>query len=81
MTNPQTRLHGFTKKTTILNKAFFLWHKEEFNKMDEQLTFCKKVILFFDRIEERRILERHEFLLQNKITERTYQLANNLETR
>lgn len=79
--NPQMKLQGFTQKTLTLNRALVLWHKEKFAQMDVQLTYCKRVILFFDKIEEHRELSRHEFLLRNKIRERAYQLANNVEKR
>lgn len=78
---PQGRLQGFTKKTEVLHKALSLWHQKEFQNMHSQLTLCKKAVLFFDRIEERRMLEPHEFQMRCKIKERAFQLANNQEER
>lgn len=49
--------------------------------MDPQLTFCKEAVLFFDRIEEHRELQPHEFKLRCKIKERAFMLASNLEER
>lgn len=51
------------------------WHSENFTEMEEQHEFCKKVILFFDIIEEKRPLQPHEFKLRNMTMERAFMLA------
>lgn len=75
------RITSFHQKTQLLHKALSLWHREGFGQMDKQLQFCKKAVLFFDQIEEKRPLAQHEFHLRCRIKERAYELANNLEER
>lgn len=55
------------------------WHKMRFANMDPQLECCNRAILFFDQIEEKRKLDRREFTLRQKIRERAYELARNIE--
>ena len=47
--------------------------------MDKILDLCKRAILFFDQIEEKRGLFQHEFKLRLKIKEKAFELANNIE--
>lgn len=77
----QDKLSSFHSKTQLLHKSLSLWHKEGFGEMDKQLQYCKKAVLFFDKIEEKRPLAQHEFQLRCRIKERSYELANNLEER
>ena len=49
--------------------------------MEKQLSFCKKTILFFDQVEERRQLEGNEFRFRNKVRERVFMLAGLIEAR
>lgn len=74
-------LHGFHQKTQVLHRALTIWQQQSFGFLDRQLDFCKRSILFFDRIEEKRNLLTHEFSLRQRIRERAFQLANNLEMR
>lgn len=57
------------------------WHCQNFGELEKHLKFYKKIILFFDEIEERRVLSRSEFLFRNKVRERAYMLATVIETR
>lgn len=47
--------------------------------MEKILDFCKKTVLFFDQIEEKRVLFEHEFKLRLQIKENAFELANNVE--
>ncbi|XP_078152344.1 uncharacterized protein LOC144547541 [Carex rostrata] len=78
---PQMCVQKFHENTEILHRALSAWHKENFYAMENRLIFCKSVILFFDRIEERRHLARYEFMLRCKVKEKAYELANNIEER
>ena len=75
----QGLIRDFDQKIQILHKALSLWQKEAFGELDMKLDFCKKVIGFFDQIEERRVLENYEFRLRLKIKEKAFELANNIE--
>ncbi|KAF3338254.1 hypothetical protein FCM35_KLT17091 [Carex littledalei] len=57
------------------------WPIEKFGKLTEQLNFCKKAVLFFDCIEEKRQLDAREFQLRLKIKERIFALTNFEEER
>lgn len=74
-------LQSFHCKTKILHKALSSWHKQNFGTMEKQLTFCKKLVLFFDMIEEKRNLSPHEFQLRCKIKKKAIEMANNIEER
>lgn len=71
----------FQNKTSLLTRAIRLWQDETFGDIEKQLDFCKKSILFFDQIEERRNLCDHEFRFRLKIKERAYELATNIESK
>ncbi|XP_078148869.1 uncharacterized protein LOC144544288 [Carex rostrata] len=75
----QGLIRNFDKKIQILHKALSLWQMEAFGELDRKLDFCKKVISFFDRIEEMRVLQDCEFRLRMKIKEKAFELANNIE--
>ncbi|XP_078178587.1 uncharacterized protein LOC144572790 [Carex rostrata] len=74
-------LKEFEIKTEKLHKELGRWHQTRFVHMDDQLQYCKKAILFFDKIEEKRKLDRREFCLRQKIRERAFELSSNLEIR
>lgn len=57
------------------------WKTVNVSEMEAQFAYCKKALLLFDQIEQHRNLAQHEFLLQNKIRERIYMLANFIETK
>lgn len=46
----------FLNKTDQLKVIMGQWHKVHLGKMDVQLKYCRQVISFFDRIEEKRKL-------------------------
>lgn len=79
--NPQLCINQFGSKTELLHRALVMWHKQHFGIMEKRLIYCKRSILFLDRIEEKRPLARHEFILRVKIREKAYELANNIEER
>lgn len=74
-------LDGFDRKIEELHSKLRGWHRARFVEMDDQLQFCKKAILFFDRIEEKRKLDHREFALHQRIREKAFELSNNLEIR
>lgn len=69
----------FLHRTKKMHQELRIWHGSNFGVMETQLIWCKKVILFMDQIEERRDLQPHEFRFRNKIREKCYELANNVE--
>lgn len=79
--NPTNRspINSFHNRTMLLHRSLRLWHSDAFGNMQKQLDFCRDSILFFDRIEEQRPLENHEFQTRLKIKERAFHLANNIE--
>lgn len=72
-------LQSFQLKLNQMHDNLREWHLNNFSEMEKQLGFCKKVILFFDTIEEKRHLQPHEFRLRVRTRERAYMLANYLE--
>lgn len=71
----------FDKKVQEMHGSLREWHDRNFGEMEAQLMFCKKALLFFDKIEEKKMLADYEFRLRNKIRERIYLLANIIETK
>lgn len=78
---PQISLQNFSNKIITLHKSLSYWHRKDFSIMETQLINCKKATLFFDRIEEKRVLDMHEFKLRCRIKEKSFELANNIEER
>lgn len=72
-------LQTFHNRTRKLHSDLSLWHSTNFGEMDRRLDLCRKTLLFFDKIEERRQLMQHEFSLRLKIREKAYELALNIE--
>lgn len=73
--------NSFQQRCSSMHKEMRQWHIENFGKLNEQLTFCKKAVLFFDQIEEHRSLDAREFTLRLKLKERIFHLANFEELR
>lgn len=63
-------------KTTKMHNELRRWHVNTFSNLNSQLKACKEAILFFDKIEDRRILQPYEFGLRNKLRAKVYELAN-----
>lgn len=76
--NPNLQ-EDFDQKLKQTHMVLRKWHTDNLTDMEKQLDFCKKVILFFDTIEEKRQLLSHEFKLRNMVRERAFMLANYLE--
>jgi hypothetical protein len=66
------------KLDTTLNQLTH-WNISTFTDLNLQMTKCKSVIMFFDRIEEKISLNSAEFRLRLKIKEKVFELACNKE--
>ncbi|XP_078165576.1 uncharacterized protein LOC144560285 [Carex rostrata] len=67
---------SFQSNTQEMLSELRSWHKQRFDNRETQLENCKRAVLFFDQIEEKRPLDQREFSLRIKIKERAYELAN-----
>lgn len=56
-----------------------LWQQDNYSEIEKQLDCCKKAIMFFDQIEEKRTLDGREFGLRQMIRERAFKLATIIE--
>lgn len=74
-------VQGFQEKTEQMHEKLRQWHIETFREMNSQLDWCKKVILFFDQIEEKRRLFDHEFQMRLQVRAKAFELANISEER
>lgn len=79
--NRRLQCKEFDEKIKRLHHELRAWHKLNFGKMEEQLVHCKNAISFFDKIEERRLLDERERSLRTKIREKAFELANIIELR
>ncbi|XP_078149515.1 uncharacterized protein LOC144544851 [Carex rostrata] len=73
--------NDFQSRCNQMHNELRQWHLENFGKLTEQLSFCKKAVLFFDCIEEKRNLDVREFKLRLTLRERIFELANFEEIR
>lgn len=71
----------FQVKTDQVHKALREWHLGRFSQIEIQLQNCKKALIFFDMIEEKRVLDTREFNFRLKIRARAYELAQIVELR
>lgn len=74
-------LQKFEENTKTMHEGLRSWHCQNFGEMEKQLSFCKKTILMFDQVEERRQLNGYEFRFRNKVRERAFMLASLIESR
>lgn len=69
-----TRVRGastrFQAKTDEVHKALRHWHLNRFSQTEMQLNNCRKALIFFDTIEEKRALDTREFNFRLKIRAR-----------
>ena len=80
-THQQQGVHRFRKYCEMVHQRLRNWHCSNFDEMDQQLLFCKKTLLFFDQIEERRSLQGYERRFRIMVRERAYNLACIIESR
>lgn len=81
--NP-TQVNGvnrFTKNCRVMHTRLRAWHCNNFSEIETQLGCCKKTLLFFDQIEEHRVLRQYERIFQIKVRERAYKLSCIIESR
>lgn len=76
---PSRQLKDFQSKVQSFQSRMNSWQAQKFKKMDPQLEFCNRVIQFLDGIKEKRVLDMREFALRQKVRERAFELASNLE--
>lgn len=81
LTNQGDSVQKFGENLVRVQKDLKLWHRKRFGKMQKELEACKQTILFFDKIEETRDLIAKEFVSRQKMCERAYELATNIELR
>lgn len=71
----------FRNNCELMHGELRKWHYHNFSEIEQQLQFCKKTILFFDQIEEIRMLQGYERKFQIMVRERAYKLACIIESR
>lgn len=81
MGGSQPEIGGFQRRCAEMHHQLSKWHVENFARLTERLNLCKKAVLFFDLIEEKRPLDAREFSLRIKLKERIFELANFEEDR
>lgn len=67
---------SFQRRCDTMHRELRKWHLQNFGELNDQLSFSKRAVLFFDKIEEHRRLDQREFLLRIKLKERIFELAN-----
>jgi Reverse transcriptase (RNA-dependent DNA polymerase) len=70
---------SFVRKLQGLQKELKDWSRSRFSKLEVQLEQCKRIIIFFDALEQIRYLSHLEGFIKIKTKERSYELANNVE--
>lgn len=81
MVQPLNPSAQFQSKMEEIHGALRKWHLGKFSQIEGQLQNCRKAIMFFDAIEEKRVPDKREFSLRIKIRAQAYELAQITEIR
>lgn len=79
--NINDKIQKFQRYCHHVHNRLRSWHCQNFSDIEKQLQMCTNTILFFDKIEERRILGVHERRFKIMVKERAYNLSCILESR
>lgn len=72
-------LKSFHLKSKILHRALRIWHQQAFGIMERELEDYRNQILTLDKVEENSPLTGHDFQLRQRLRERAFELASNIE--
>lgn len=74
--NTTVGLQGFYEKTDALYKELTLWQKGKFGRIKEHIALSKQTVLLYDKLEEVRPLNNHEFARRQSLRVTIFELAN-----